>query len=47
MDYKYPRAIEQEWFNYGGSGSNRYASNWNNFHNLRLYAQRRTKRTKI
>ena len=33
------RAIEQEWFNYGGSGSNRYASNWNNFHNLRLYAR--------
>ena len=33
------RAIEQEWFNYGGAGSNRYASNWNNFHNLRLYAR--------
>ena len=33
------RAIEQEWFNYGGSGSNRYSSNWNNFHNLRLYAR--------
>ena len=33
------RAIEQEWFNYGGSGSNRYATNWNNFHNLRLYAR--------
>ena len=33
------RAIEQEWFNYGGSGSNRYAANWNNFHNLRLYAR--------
>jgi hypothetical protein len=33
------RAIEQEWFNYGGGGSNRYASNWNNFHNLRLYAR--------
>jgi len=33
------RAIEQEWFNYGGSGSNRYNSNWNNFHNLRLYAR--------
>jgi len=28
------RAIEQEWFNYGGAGSNRYAANWNNFHNL-------------
>jgi hypothetical protein len=33
------RAIEQEWFNYGGSGSNRYATNWNSFHNLRLYAR--------
>ena len=33
------RAIEQEWFNYGGAGSNRYATNWNNFHNLRLYAR--------
>ena len=33
------RAIEQEWFNYGGGGSNRYAANWNNFHNLRLYAR--------
>jgi len=34
------RAIEQEWFNYGGGGgSNRYASNFNSFHNLRLYAR--------
>ena len=33
------RAIEQEWFNYGGAGSNRYLTNWNNFHNLRLYAR--------
>tara|TARA_B100000768_G_scaffold63924_1_gene61755 strand:+ start:586 stop:2997 length:2412 start_codon:yes stop_codon:yes gene_type:complete len=33
------RAIEQEWFNYGGAGSNRYAVNWNSFHNLRLYAR--------
>ena len=33
------RAIEKEWFNYGGAGSNRYAANWNNFHNLRLYAR--------
>jgi len=33
------RAIEQEWFNYGGAGSNRYTLNWNNFHNLRLYAR--------
>ena len=33
------RAIEQEWFNYGGAGSNRYSINWNSFHNLRLYAR--------
>jgi len=34
------RAIEQEWFNYGGGGgSNRYAANFNTFHNLRLYAR--------
>tara|TARA_R110002072_G_scaffold201253_1_gene359019 strand:+ start:185 stop:2596 length:2412 start_codon:yes stop_codon:yes gene_type:complete len=33
------RAIEQEWFNYGGAGSNRYSVNWNSFHNLRLYAR--------
>ena len=41
LDYglQVSRAIEQEWFNYGGTGSNRYAANWNNFHNLRLYAR--------
>ena len=41
LDYglQVSRAIEQEWFNYGGAGSNRYAANWNNFHNLRLYAR--------
>ena len=33
------RAIEQEWFNYGGAGSNRYSANWSSFHNLRLYAR--------
>tara|TARA_R110000803_G_scaffold48792_2_gene101379 strand:- start:1017 stop:3428 length:2412 start_codon:yes stop_codon:yes gene_type:complete len=33
------RAIEQEWFNYGGGGSNRYISNFNTFHDLRLYAR--------
>jgi len=41
LDYglQVSRAIEQEWFNYGGAGSNRYSLNWNNFHNLRLYAR--------
>jgi hypothetical protein len=33
------RAIEQEWFDQGRSNQNRYASNWNNFHQLRLYAR--------
>ena len=33
------RAIEQEWFNYGGAGSNRYSANGSSFHNLRLYAR--------
>jgi hypothetical protein len=33
------QAIEQEWFDQGGTGGNRYLSNWNNFHNLRLYAR--------
>ena len=32
------RAIEQEWFQKGGSG-NRYATGYNNFHQLRLYAR--------
>ncbi len=33
------RAIEQEWFNQGRTNGNRYLSNWNNFHLLRLYAR--------
>jgi len=35
---KVGKAIEQEWFNSDRS-SNRYRSNHNNFHNLRLYAR--------
>jgi len=33
------RAIEQEWFDQGRTSQNRYSSNWNNFHQLRLYAR--------
>ena len=33
------RAIEQEWFEQGRTTQNRYVSNWNNFHQLRLYAR--------
>ena len=33
------RAIEQEWFEQGRTSQNRYLSNWNNFHQLRLYAR--------
>jgi len=33
------RAIEQEWFDQGRTNQNRYSTNWNNFHNLRLYAR--------
>ena len=33
------RAIEQEWFDQGRTSQNRYLSNWNNFHQLRLYAR--------
>jgi len=33
------RAIEQEWFDQGRTTQNRYTSNWNNFHQLRLYAR--------
>ncbi len=33
------QAIEGEWFNQGRSGGNRYLTNWNNFHQLRLYAR--------
>ena len=35
---KVGRAIEQEWFN-NDRGSNRYKTNSNDFHNLRLYAR--------
>jgi len=35
---KVGKAIEQEWFN-NDRNSNRYKSNGNNFHNLRLYAR--------
>ena len=35
---KVGKAIEQEWFN-NDSGSGRYKSNHNDFHNLRLYAR--------
>jgi len=35
---KVGKAIEQEWFN-NDRNSNRYISNHNNFHNLRLYAR--------
>jgi len=33
------RAIEQEWFDQGKTIQNRYYTNWNNFHQLRLYAR--------
>jgi len=33
------RAIEQEWFDQGRTTQNRYTTNWNNFHQLRLYAR--------
>ena len=32
-------AIEQEWFDKGRVNGNRYLTNWNNFHQLRLYAR--------
>ena len=32
-------AIENEWFEQGRTNGNRYLSNWNNFHQLRLYAR--------
>ena len=35
---KVGKAIEQEWFN-SDRGSNRYRTNHNDFHNLRLYAR--------
>ena len=33
------QAIEFEWFRQGRTNGNRYLTNWNNFHNLRLYAR--------
>jgi hypothetical protein len=33
------RAIEQEWFEQGRTNQNRYLTNWNQFHQLRLYAR--------
>jgi len=33
------QAIEQEWFGRGRTSGNRYLTNWNNFHQLRLYAR--------
>ena len=33
------QAIEQEWFSQGRTSGNRYLTNWNNFHQLRLYAR--------
>ena len=33
------RAIEQEWFDQGRTNGNRYQTNYNNFHQLRLYAR--------
>jgi hypothetical protein len=33
------RAIEQEWFEQGRTTQNRYLTNWNQFHQLRLYAR--------
>jgi hypothetical protein len=33
------QAIEYEWFDQGRAGGNRYLTNWNNFHTLRLYAR--------
>jgi len=32
-------AIEYEWFKSGRTNGNRYLTNWNNFHELRLYAR--------
>ena len=32
-------AIEYEWFRSGRTAGNRYLTNWNNFHDLRLYAR--------
>ena len=32
-------AIEYEWFKTGRTNGNRYLTNWNQFHQLRLYAR--------
>jgi hypothetical protein len=41
LDYglQVSRAIEQEWFDQGRTNQNRYLTNFNNFHQLRLYAR--------
>ena len=36
---KVAKAIESEWFNDERNNSNRYKSNYNDFHSLRLYAR--------
>ena len=36
---KVSRAIEQEWFSFGGSTSNRFNLNYKTFNMLRLYAR--------
>ena len=33
------RAVESEWFTNGNGYSDRFGSNYNSFHNLRLYAR--------
>jgi len=33
------QAIEYEWFDKGRTNGNRYLTNWNQFHSLRLYAR--------
>ena len=49
LDYgkQVAQAIEGEWFDQGRTTGNRYLTNWNNFNQLRLYAQRRAKCSKI
>ena len=36
---KVAKAIEHEWFKTGRTNGNRYLTNWNQFHQLRLYAR--------
>ena len=33
------QAIELEWFDRGRSNGNKYLTNWNNYHQLRLYSR--------